>query len=195
MTEKKPIYYLTPVLLAVLIVASNFLNLDLFKAGLPSFTVWFVLSLFSFVCGWLIDKTLGWVHGGKIVFSVTVASTVISLFLVSFFSKFFGMTDAVVENLILYSLRTIMLGAMGFFGMALAEVMLLQQRRPASAVVPEIKEGELRLKEAELEAQKILADAKGKSSEMIERGKAVERELRELLRAEMELIRKYENNK
>ncbi|MDP3580611.1 MAG: hypothetical protein Q8S39_01675, partial [Ignavibacteria bacterium] len=60
MIDKKSYYYLTPALLVIIIFSSNFLSTDLFKAGYSNFSVWFVLSLFSFACGWLINKTLGY---------------------------------------------------------------------------------------------------------------------------------------
>lgn len=115
MIEKKSIYYATAVLLALIIFASNFLSTDIFKAGYQNFSVWFILSLFSFACGWLINKTLGYVHGGKIVFSVIVSTSFISAVMISLFSEYFGLSDLLVENLILFILRNITLGAMAFF--------------------------------------------------------------------------------
>lgn len=47
----KKYYYLTPLLLGVLIFASNFLHTDIFKFGELNFAVWFIISLFCFACG------------------------------------------------------------------------------------------------------------------------------------------------
>jgi len=114
MMDKKKIYYSTPGLLTVIIFASNFLSTDLFKAGYQNFSVWFVLSVFAFACGWLINKTLGYNHGGKIVFSVIVASAFVSILMISLFSEYFGLSALLVENMILYILRNITLGSMAF---------------------------------------------------------------------------------
>jgi hypothetical protein len=83
--KKNVLYYLTPVLAAVLIFASNFLNTDIFNIGFQNFTVWFVLSLFTFACGWLMDQTFGWVKGGKLLFAVIVVAAFFGIVLVSFF--------------------------------------------------------------------------------------------------------------
>src|ERR1035437_10315465 len=112
MIEKPKIYYLTAGLLAILVFASNFLSTDLFKAGFQNFSVWFVLSMFSFACGWLINKTLGYNHGGKIVFAVIVTSAFVSSIMISFYSGYFCLSDLLVETIILYILRNITLGAM-----------------------------------------------------------------------------------
>ena len=61
-------YYLAPLLLSGLIFISNFLNTTLFGQEIINFAVWFILSLFIFAIAWITNNTLGWVHGGKIVF-------------------------------------------------------------------------------------------------------------------------------
>ena len=126
MERKRILYYGIPALLAVLMFGSNFLSTDLFGVSVQNFAVWFILSIFSFVCGWLINKSLGWAFGGKIVFAVTVATVFVSIFMVSFFSDYFGVNDLLSENLILYSLRNILLGAMSLFGISVAEMLHLQ---------------------------------------------------------------------
>ena len=203
MKEKKVIYYFTPALLAVLLFASNFLNTDLFNLGLQNFTVWFILSLFSFVCGWLINKTLGWVHGGKVVFAVIVATTIVSLFMISFFKDYFGYNSLLTENLILYSLRNILLGSIGFFGMAVAETILLQNKIVAQE--NEIKEAEQKIKdhekeasllieEAKLKADKIVFEADKKYKELLEKSSKIENNLKEFIITESELIKRYQDD-
>jgi hypothetical protein len=122
MIKKVFIDYSAAILLGVLIYASNFLNTDLFNFGEKNFAVWFVLSILCFASGWYINKTLGWHRGGKIVFAVIVAVTAVSIFMVTFFGDYFAANELLTENLILYSLRNITLGAMGFFGMSIQEV-------------------------------------------------------------------------
>jgi len=203
-TERKSIYYLTPGLLAVIIFASNFLSTDVFKAGYQNFSVWFVLSIFSFACGWLINKTLGYNHGGKVVFAVIVASSFISVLMISIFSGYFGLSDLLVENMILYILRNIMLGAMGFFGMVLSEVIILQKEGdPGKLKQEDLKkqiattqrEAQVIIDEAKLKAEKLLYQTQQNVNDLIERKTQIERRLKEFIQAERELIKNYESEK
>ena len=187
MIEKKSIYYLTPGLLTVIIFASNFLSTDIFRAGYQNFSVWFVLSLFSFACGWLINKTLGYNHGGKVVFAVIVASAFISVLMVSIFSEYFGLSALLVENMILYLLRNITLGSMAFFGMALCEVIILQKTQIQNKVKNEDgsrelanaqKEAQVIVEEAKLKAEKLLYNTQQKVDSVLEKKNLIERRLK-----------------
>jgi hypothetical protein len=199
--KKKLANYSAVLLLGVLIFASNFLNTDLFVFGDNNFAVWFVLSIMCFACGWFINKTLGWQHGGKLVFAVTVAVTFLSIFMITFFDEYFASSELIFENVILYTLRNITLGAMGFFGMAI-QVVLAEERevillREKLKILEEIrydrnKESELELKEAEIKARKIILDAEIQSKNMIMKRERIEKELKEFIQAEKELIKKYE---
>lgn len=202
MIEKKPIYYATAGLLAVIIFASNFLSTDIFQAGYQNFSVWFVLSIFSFACGWLINKTLGYVHGGKVLFAVIVASAFISVFLISFFSEYFGLSDLLVENMILYILRNITLGAMSFFGMAICEIILMQKESESGKnKAEELKrlltnaqrEAQIMIEDARLKSERMLYEAQQAADEVIERKAQVEYRLKEFISAERELIKKYKS--
>lgn len=202
MMEKRPIYYSTPALLAIIIFASDFLSTEVFKAGYQNFSVWFILSVFSFACGWLINKTLGYNHGGKVVFSVIVASTFISVLLLSFFSDYFGLSDLLVENLILYILRNIMLGSMAFFGMVLSEVIILQRDGHPTKIkeddskrvlINAQKEAHLLVNEAKLKADKMIYQVQQGVNDMVDRKNQIERRLKEFIAAERELIKKYES--
>ena len=201
--DKKNLYYLTPALLAILMFISNFLSTNLFKDGLQSFTVWFVLSIFVFACGWLINKTLGWTFGGKIVFAVAIATVVFSNMLVLFFRVYFGLNEVLVETLLLYSLRNITLGAMAFFGMAIAEVFRLQheifahkQKTAAyeKALDDSQKAADNIIAEANLKAEKTLLDAEKELNFVVDRKDRIESQLKEFIQAEKELIRKYESD-
>jgi len=195
-------YYLAPLMLAVLIFLSNFLNTQLFGLEIVNFVVWFILSLFIFAIGWVANNTLGWIHGGKIIFSVIVAMAVFSALLVSFFSDYFLTENLLFENIILYSLRNIMLGSMAFFGMALSELFSnqrlvenLKNSDSEKLLQDTAKKSELILKEASLEAEKILFEANKKASKILEHKKNLERKLREFIEVEKEVIKKYESDK
>lgn len=201
MIKKSYFGFLMPVLLAVLIFASNFLSTTLFKFGDMNFAVWFVLSVLCFVCGWMIDQSLGWDFGGKVVFAVLIGTTVISILVIIFFKEYFDANSILVENLILYSLRNIALGAMGLFGMAVVEV--LNQRMQIAVNEEKIKtleimnvdskkEAELLLKESKLQAEKIVADADIKAKNIILKKERIEKELKEFIQVERELLKKYE---
>ena len=202
MIQKKPIYYATAGLLAVIIFAANFLSTDLFKAGYQNFSVWFVLSLFAFACGWLMNKTLGYNHGGKVIFSVIVACAFFSVFLVSFFSDYFGLSDLLVENMILYILRSIELGAMALFGMVVCELLIMQKEgNAASQKLEEMKrmmtnaqrEAQVIIDEARVRSERMLFETQQSIDEILERRKQIEERLKEFIISEKELIKKYEN--
>jgi hypothetical protein len=193
--------YGAAVLLAVFLFISNFLNTNLFDFGQLNFAVWFVLSIFSFSCGWFINRVLGWQHGGKIVFAIIIAVTIVSLFVIIFFNEYFAAAELLTENIILYSLRNIMLGAMGFFGMALQEV--LGSERESTILKEKIKvyeqtmldakrEAELTLREAKVAAQKLINDADLHAKNTILKKERIEKELKEFIHTERELIKKYE---
>ncbi len=193
--------YGAAVLLAAFLFISNFLNTNLFDFGQLNFAVWFVLSIFSFSCGWFINRVLGWQHGGKIVFAIIIAVTIVSLFVIIFFNEYFSAAELLTENIILYSLRNITLGAMGFFGMALQEV--LGSERESVILKEKIKvyeqtmldakrEAEITLKEAKVKAQKLINDAELHAKNTILKKERIESELQEFIHTERELLKKYE---
>jgi hypothetical protein len=193
--------YGAAVLLAVFLFASNFLNTSLFDFGQLNFAVWFVLSIFSFSCGWFINRVLGWQHGGKIVFAIIIGVTIVSLFIIIFFNEYFAATQLLTENIILYSLRDITLGAMGFFGMALQEVLgseresvILKEKIKVyeQTMIDANKEAELTLKDAKVKAQKLINDAELHAKNTILKKERIESELKEFIQTERELIKKYE---
>lgn len=198
---KNILKYATAILLGVLIFASDFLDTDIFNFDEKNFAVWFVLSILCFASGWYINKTLGWHRGGKIVFSVIIAVTIVSIFMITFFSGYFNANEILTENLILYSLRNVTLGAMGFFGMAIQEV--INNRRDTQILIEKVelleresdiskKEAKLIIKEARLNAEKIINDAEAKSKNLFLKKERIERELKEFIQTERELIKRYE---
>ncbi|MGB5848496.1 MAG: hypothetical protein WBH40_08410 [Ignavibacteriaceae bacterium] len=201
MFKKNIINYSAAILLGVLIFASDFLDTDIFNFDEKNFAVWFVLSILCFASGWYINKTLGWHKGGKIVFSVIIAVTIVSIFMITFFSGYFNANEILTENLTLYSLRNITLGAMGFFGMAIQEV--INNRKDAQILMEKFellgresdiskKEVQLKIKEANLNAERIINDAEAKAKNLILKKERIERELKEFIQTERELIKRYE---
>jgi hypothetical protein len=203
MITKDKLKYGTVVLLGLIMFSSNFLSPKLFTGEILNFAVWFILSIFAFSCGWIINKTLGWNYGGKLVFAVIVAASIMSVFMVSFFRGYFGVNDYLTENFILYSLRNIMLGVIGIFGLAVAELLSVQKQienlKHQSQLNRKItedaeREAEIIIRDAESKADRILAEAERESAEMINRKKEIELQLKEFLKTEKELLKKYETD-
>jgi len=193
--------YGATILLAAFLFASNFLNTNLFDFGQLNFAVWFVLSIFSFSCGWFINRILGWHRGGKIVFATIIAITIVSLVIVIFFNEYFSAAQLLTENIILYSLRNITLGAMAFFGMAIQEILASERESVVlkekikvyeQTMMDAKKEAELTLKDAKLQAQKIVNDAELSAKNIFLKKERIEKELKEFIQIEKELIKKYE---
>jgi hypothetical protein len=202
MIDRKKIFNsAVPVLLGVFLFISNFLTPNIFDFGSSSFTVWFVLSVICFACGWYINKTLGWQLGGKVIFSVIIAGTLLGIITITFFRDYFSAGELLAENLILYSLRNITLGAMAFFGMSVVEILtkqrdylILQEKLKTfeDTLKDAKKEAELELREARVKAQKLLQDAEMSTKNLKMRKEALEKELKEFIQIEKELIKKYE---
>jgi len=201
MEKRSYINFAAILLLGVLIYASNFLNTDLFTFGEKNFAVWFVLSILCFANGWYINRMFGWNRGGKIVFAVIISVTIVSIFMVTFCADYFGANEILTENLILYSLRNITLGTMGIFGMAVHEV--INNRRDNEMLINKVellekesnvskKEAKLIIKEANIEAKKIINDAEAKAKSTMLAKETIEKELKEFLQSERELIKRYE---
>ncbi len=202
--EKRPIHqYVTPVLLGVLMFASNFINTSIFRFGANDFAVWFVISLLCFASGYYMNKVFGWHAGGKVVFAIIIAATALSILVISFFREYFAANELLTENLILYSLRNITLGAMALFGMAIDEV--LHREREATVLNQKLKmyeeqlqdarkEAELELREAKVKAEKLINDAQASAKNTILKKERIERELKEFIQAERELIKRYEES-
>jgi len=198
---KKLASLFAPALIAVLIFISNFLDTDIFKFGENNFAVWFVISVFCFALGWYMNKSYDWHLGGKIIFALAIATSFISIFLVTFFKEYFSASSLVAENIILYTLRDIMLGTMAFFGMAMGEIFSLQKellevKSKLNIFEEYIKsakdEAALTVLEAKVKAEKIINDAEASAKNTLLKKERVEKELKEFIQIERELIKKYE---
>ncbi|OGU49371.1 MAG: hypothetical protein A2080_11945 [Ignavibacteria bacterium GWC2_36_12] len=122
--------------------------------------------------------------------------------IIAFFRDYFSANELLTENLILYSLRNVTLGAMAFFGMAISEVLTLEKEIAVIKEKLEVyeselkdakKEAELDIREAKIEAKKIINDAEITAKEIMLKKNKIENELKDFIQAEKELIRKYEN--
>ncbi|GMU86032.1 MAG: hypothetical protein AMXMBFR48_12740 [Ignavibacteriales bacterium] len=201
--DNKLISYAAPVFLSLLMFFSNFMDTEIFRMGENNFAIWFVMSVFCFVAGWFINKTFTWQRGGKMLFGLIVATTVASNILVIWFSEYFTSGGLMSENIILFSLRNVFLGSMGFFGMSVSEVLRMEsdlrltreKLKVYETTIKDVKkESELIIKDAEVKAYKITAEAEliVKSAEL--KKERIEKELREFIQIEKELIKKYEGN-
>ena len=204
MNSKQITSYTTPLILAVLVFTSDFLDTSLFHFGELNFAIWFILSVFCFGCGWFILKSFGYQAGAKLIFSVSIASSILSVIIVVFFREYFNAANPTVENVILFALRNFFLGAMGFFGLAICEVftmrsLMMVQTEKLKLIEETIRdakqESELTIKDAQIRAAKIVNDAEFAAKNIFLKKERVERELREFIQIEKELIKKYEENK
>jgi cell division septum initiation protein DivIVA len=107
-----------------------------------------------------------------------------------------------VENMILYILRNITLGAISFLGMALSEVIILQKESGKGKTKEEDakkvlllaqREAQIMIEEAKLKADKMIFQAQQSVDDLIERKNQIERRLKEFINTEKELIKKYES--
>ncbi len=201
MKKVTPIYYFYPLLMAFLIFLSDFLNTRLFETMLQTFAVWFILSLLIFSLGWIIDKSFGWVVGGKVVFVSIIISIIFSLSFASFFKNYIALTSPLLEDLILFILRNISLGAMGFFGMAIAEVTSNEAIIKAQSEISKNadimienakKEAELLIKEAEQKIEELKKEKLGTVNELVRNEIELKKKLNELITAEKEILNKYD---
>jgi signal transduction histidine kinase len=199
-----PVYYFYPALILFLIFLSVFLNAEIFKSPLQTFSAWFILSVFSFAIGWAIDKSFGWVAGGKIVFVTIIIAVVFSVALAIFFGEYFYIANPFLEDLLFFALRGITLGAMAFFGMSVAEAVRREtlcevyeavERESRLKTENAEKEAELIISEAKLEAEKIIRGAQAEAEALEKQSEELRGRLEVLISTEKEILKKYEDNK
>lgn len=201
MTEKPAVIYLLTPVLAGLLYASNYLNPALFDSTEYLFALWFGLSFLTFMIGWQISRSAGWVTAARMLYLAVSAAAVAAAAYVIAQALMQSEKAIPLELVILYILRNMLLGAAAFFGAAIAEISSLKLRlADTSAKYNELKkirfaadkEAKLKLKEADLQAKEIIGDAKRDLHAIINRKNDYEKRLKELIIAEMELIKKYE---
>ncbi len=203
MKKVKTIYYFYPSLIVFLTLISMFLNVEIFRSPLQTFSAWFVLSVLTFTVGWAIDKFFGWVYGGKVIFVTIIISVLFSLGFAVFFGEYFYISNPFLEDLLFYGLRGILLGSMAFFGMAVSETV---RRETLCEIYDSIeKETELKLKnaeekasliieKAELEAEKILSEAKNNVGKLNRQYEELMLKIETLINTEKNILKKYEEN-
>ncbi len=198
MNEIKKGYFLYPLFLTFLLVVSNLLNANLFVNSEYTFAVWFILLLASFATGWLMNSGFKWSNGNKVIFIVTIISIIITLSLVALFRNSFDMNNSLLGNLVLYSLRVLVLGLSALFGLSISENLKLQEKIEDSKLGDEVQDvstsdkAEYYIKEAKLKAEKLLFEAEKEAQQIKESKTQIEIQLRELIHTEREVIRKYE---
>jgi len=105
------------------------------------------------------------------------------------------------ESLIMYLLRVILLSSMGLFGFAVSEIykskkefdIANEKLKVYSETIGSSKrEAELILREAQLKATQIVNEAETTSKNILLKKERIERELKEFIQIEKELIKKYE---
>lgn len=193
--------FLPPVLMTVFIAFSDFLGTELFQTITNDMLVWLLLSGLCFSAGWFTLKNFGWKQSMQIVVSVTIANMIISAILISFFPQYFLLNGVIAENILLFGIRNILLGAMGLFGVAVAENFLIREEKKIfeeklkvyeTTIKDSRKESDLILKEAQLKAAKLLLEAESASKNLLLKKERIEKELKEFIQIEKALIKKYE---
>ncbi len=190
-----------PALILFLIFLSIFLNAEIFKSPLQTFSAWFTLSVLIFAVGWAIDKFFGWVYGGKILFVTIILGVILSVAFSVFWGEYFYASSPFLEDLLFFGLRGITLGAMGFFGMAVSEAVRRDtlcdvrdsiERESEIKIANAEKEAELILGKAKLEAEKILSEAKAEAEKISAESENIKREMEKLVFTVKEIVEKYE---
>jgi hypothetical protein len=154
----------------------------MFETILQTFSAWFIFSVLVFALGWIIDKSFGWIVGGKVVFVSIIISIIFSFIFISLFNQYLEMPSPLLEDIILFILRNITLGAMGYFGMAIAEITSNEAIIKAQGEIE--KSTDLMIENAKKEAELIITEAKQKiNAEKI----AAQEDINELVRSELEL--------
>jgi hypothetical protein len=172
---------------------------SLFANSEFTFAIWFILLMAAFVFGWLIHKGFQYNDGIKVIMVTTIISIVLSLSVVVIFRDNFDFNNSLVVNIVLYSLRVLVLGLSGIFGLTVVENMKNQKSIVKSNIEQELPEfdpsqkAEYYIKEAKLKAEKIIFSAEKNVQQIEDRKKQIEIQLRELIHTEREVIRSYES--
>lgn len=201
MASNKNISYLYPVLSVIFILLSNFLSPEIFESTGYLFAVWFAISFLQFGMGWITNKYFDWGRGTTVLLSVTISASILTLVLVTLMNSYFTQGTLLFESLIMYLLRVILLSSMGLFGFAVSEIykskkefeIANEKLKVYSETIGSSKrEAELILREAQLKATQIVSEAETTSKNLLLKKERIERELKEFIQIEKELIKKYE---
>ncbi|NUN10393.1 MAG: hypothetical protein HUU54_14560 [Ignavibacteriaceae bacterium] len=195
--------YFAVALTALLVFSSNFIDTDLFRIGDMNIAVWFILSALCFGAGWYLKSYYEWNDGVKTLISVTASVAIITVIMVMSFGEYFAAGNTSIEKLLAYMVRNILLGSMGIFGLAVSEVISLDKEAYSlkekvtlfeETIKDAKKESDLIIRDANIKAAKTINDAELTAKNIFLKKERIEKELKEFIQIEKELLKKYEEN-
>ncbi len=192
MKTTKITYYVLPLFLLFLMVVSTLLNANLFANEDYTFVVWFILMFAAFANGKFMSPVFSRYSGAKNIIIVTAIAAILNIGIVATFNEKFSVHSTFIGNLVLYGLRTTVLGFSAFFGLIFNNDTEKIELNENSNETPK-EESDLVIREAKLEAEKIFFEAQKEVEKIKDNKNKIEVELRELIHTEREVIRNYEN--
>lgn len=199
MKEIKNILFVYPISLTFLLLLSNLLSANLFVNSDFTFLVWFVLMLVAFIIGWFINSNFKWLLGIKVVFISIISAIILSFVIIFLFRISFSLSNSLIGNIVLFSIRILVLGSISIFGISISENLKNRQQNDNLDKTDEkiptnnVENADLLIREAKLKAEQILFNAEKEINQIKERKMQIEIQLRELIHTEREVIRNYEN--
>jgi len=197
--EIKNILFVYPISLTFLLLLSNLLSANLFVNSDFTFLVWFVLMLVAFIIGWFINSNFKWLLGIKVVFISIISAIILSFVIIFLFRISFSLSNSLIGNIVLFSIRILVLGSISIFGISISENLKNRQQNDNLDKTDEkiptnnVENADLLIREAKLKAEQILFNAEKEINQIKERKMQIEIQLRELIHTEREVIRNYEN--
>ncbi|MCX8011434.1 MAG: hypothetical protein N3A61_09800 [Ignavibacteria bacterium] len=199
---KVPIYYwLSVVLLAIILSISNFLLTNLLSFMPMGLAAWFAILIFAFSCGILLLQLFGlkysiWILGlswfAISFFSFVVVAAKPGLFYINEFSG-----HAILNQIMKITFTTVFV----FFGIIFFQVVkltkeIIKANEKISFYEKHLldakHEAELLKREALINANEIVFDAKKKVQELEKRKEELEIKVREFINAELAVLEKHE---
>jgi len=193
--------FVTLTFLVIMILSTLFIDKNFLGIGDLNFLAWFSINLFSFICGWVLNKITNWKNSTRLCFVAILASLIIALGIVIYFKDFFNIQRALVENLVAIGFQIVFVGLMSLFGVTTSEVfrlqkelieMLIRKESYEKLILDAKKEASLEIREAKLKAEQIIRDAEWRERIAREKKQQIEKQLREFIEIEKQLIAKYE---
>lgn len=190
------LFFLVIIILSTLFLDKNYLGL-----GDLNFLAWFSINLFSFICGWVLNKLTNWKTAGRLAFLAIALSLLLGLGVTFYFKEFFEIQRLLIENVVVIGFQIVFVGLIAFFGISSSEVFKLQKELLEATIKKESyekliadakKEASLEIREAKLKAEQIIRDAEWREKLAKEKKETIERQIREFIEIEKQLISKYE---
>jgi len=82
--------FVTLTFLVIMILSTLFIDKNFLGIGDLNFLAWFSINLFSFICGWVLNKITNWKNSTRLCFVAILASLIIALGIVIYFKDFFN---------------------------------------------------------------------------------------------------------